>query len=67
MTAPVERAKMDWGPWLIDVLGLPQLDEVLPAPADMLDRWGFKKPRDVIVPIREKIIADLDRFRPRRF
>jgi hypothetical protein len=65
-TPPVERAKMDWIPWAIDVLGFPQLDELFPAPADVMAKLNIPAPRDVLLSIRHDVEA---KFAPleRRF
>lgn len=46
-----ERAKLEPLPWVLDVLGLPQIDEVVPMPADVAKEVGVPTPRDVILGI----------------
>ncbi len=50
-----ERAKLEPYAYVLDVLGFPQLDQVIPMPAEIMDELGLESPADIILRIREDI------------
>lgn len=46
-----ERGKLEPLPLVLDVLGLPQIDEVIPMPADVAKEIGVPTPREIIMGI----------------
>lgn len=50
-----ERAKLEPYAYVLDVLGFPQLDQVIPMPAEIMDELGVESPADIILRIRENI------------
>jgi len=68
---PIEKKNrygMDWVQYGLHVLGVPRLDEVLPAPTDIAERMNIPTLRDVVLDIRSNVEANLERrgiFKPR--
>jgi len=54
-----ERAKLEPYAYVLDVLGFPQLDQVIPMPAEIIEELGIESPADIILRIRENIRAGM--------
>lgn len=64
MTTPEERARMNPAAAVLDILGLPKPDEIIPAPADVAEIVGIPTISDITGDIAGKAKAKL---RSRRF
>jgi hypothetical protein len=53
-----ERAKLEPYAYILDVLGFPQLDQVIPMPAEILEEMGIESPADIILRVRDNIRAN---------
>lgn len=54
-----ERAKLEPYAWVIDVLGLPQLDQIIPMPAEIMEEMGIETPGDILLRIRDEIRTNM--------
>ncbi len=48
-----ERSKLEPYAWVIDALGFPQIDQVIPMPAEIFEEAGIRSPADIILQVRD--------------
>lgn len=62
----VDRTQMNPITWYVDVLGLPQLDQVLPMPVDVINAAGLPTPKEIMTRVSGDVKSKVESFAPRR-